>query len=232
MGTGEIQNFIYDHSTLRGLKLCNRVMRCGKALCYWCSRRRATDARQLLAPLAHSAESVGVLRLSLPTSYDLESSWLAVNDTYQAFTSGRFLHSRVSAWWTQREVTVTTWGAWNLHVSILLFDSDPARLDKLIQEASTHWVAAARSAGYEAHRSAQSAELWSNPRKAIAYNVKGVMHQKQNRARGDGHSPGDLLALYMTGDADASEHWHELEDLVSSGRRVWHSKGGALRKAK
>lgn len=225
------QSFIYEETSLRGLRLCSRRVQCGKRLCPWCSTRLATEARRSLAPQAHAADSVLVLRLALATSTSLDAAWTMATETSRAFTSSRWLARRADGWLVQREVTLTASRLWNVHTSFLVFDSDPARLRSLRDDAPARWVECATSLGYRAHPSGQSAEIWTNPRKAVAYTVKGLIHQKHDSARrpGDGLSPGDLLALFYAGDADAAERWHELETFVSSGRRRWVERGGSLR---
>lgn len=225
----DLQQFLWDESELRSLKLCSRFYRCNKPLCPECSTRRATDARQRLAPTAHAHASVLFLRLSVVSCSDLESGWQSLEAVRREFVARRYLTSRCDGWYVQREITRTKW-AWNVHLNFLIFDGDDTRLQALRRDAIPHWLKAAHKLGMTASGTGQHSEIWQNPRKAVAYAVKGIMHQKADRdPLRDGYSPGDLLALYHSGDADAADAWHELETFLKAGRRRWFDRGGDLR---
>lgn len=228
---GMSQQFIYDFSNLKGLRLCSRRTSCNKRICAWCSTHLASAARRELAPVARSAESVLVLRLALRTSTSLEDAFTAAVDVSKAFTSSRWLARRADGWLIQREVTLSA-NRWNVHTQVLVFAS-PERLETLANEAPSRWCEVAASKGHNAALTAQYAAIWSNPRKAVAYTAKGLMAQKrpEDRKPGDGLSPGDILAAFHAGDADAAERWDELENFISTGRRRWVERGGMLRGA-
>jgi hypothetical protein len=232
-----LSSFISSVSELHGLKLCNKYQQCKKPLCPWCSTRRATEARRRLAPLARTSDSILVMRLSVPVGTSLPDLWYQMEDARLRFLDNGFLTSRSSAWWIQKDLTRTPAGFWNLHLNVLVFDAEP----ELRTTGPERWEWASGAAV-----TAQYAEHWTNPHKAIAYHVRGLMHQKKNHDRdpGDGYSPGDLLALAAHGDADALSAWTELEHLISaaipkprhkpkgnpiSTRRRWYDSGGALR---
>ena len=181
--------------------------------------------------LARRADRVLVLRVSTTSSKDLKEAWKELQNTRKKFLSNGYLRSGAEAWWIQFELTRHDRG-WNLHLNFLIFHEDISRLRSIQKTALPRWIHSAQRAGATAHPSAQHAELWRTPRKAVAYAVKGLMHQKKNSDRlpSDGHSPGDLLALHVAGDADAADLFKELDTFVSSGvRRRWFDAGGSLR---
>lgn len=202
-----------------------------KSLCPYCSSRRKKASRAVLAPVARGANEVLFLRLSLPTNPSLKTAWEQMQTVKAKFVSSNWLTRNTDAWFIQYEVTKTVSG-WNCHAQILLFDSDPARLRTLATAAPTRWLNSARDVGTPAHATAQYSAVWSRPLEAVRYVTKGLLAQKSddNRLPSDGLTPGDILALFVAGDADAADDWYELEGLLSSARRRrWTERGGALR---
>lgn len=221
------QPLLYEQSSLRGLALCTTRFRCKKRLCRWCSTATASEARAALRRESARYATLTTLTLSVASSPSLAEAWRALAECRQQFTRSRWLSTKSTSWFRQTEVTHTDAG-WNLHDVWVIFGT-PQQQSELLTAALPRWVEAASRAGHRADPAGQHASKTPHMGQAIGYAVKGLMAQHTTDTTAQGHTPGDLLALYNAGDADAAEAWAELETAFLVRGRRWVERGGELR---
>jgi hypothetical protein len=222
-----LQPLIYEHSTLRGLRLCSRRMPCRKRLCPWCSTRKASEARAALRREAAQHATVVNLVLSVSSSPSLEHAWQALAAARQQFTRSRWLSTKSTSWFRQTEVTHTEQG-WHLHDNWLIFGT-PEQQCHMLEAAIPRWISSASVVGERADPMGQHATRTAHKSDVIGYVVKGIMAQHDSHTTAQGRTPGDLLALFHAGDADAADAWRELELAFLVRGHRWVASGGALR---
>ena len=224
---GSIKPFLNEHSTLRGLKLCSRRQPCKSRLCPWCSTRKASQTRADLRREAVQHASVLNLTLSVSSSPSFSDAWVALAATRAEFTRSRWLATKSTSRFRQTEVTHTEQG-WHLHDNWLLFGDDQ-QLHSLLTTIIPRWLDSASRTGTTAHPLGQHATLTPHKSDALSYTSKGLLAQHASHTSAQGRTPGDLLALFHAGDADAAEAWHELESFFKIRGHRWVATGGNLR---
>ncbi|GMA26790.1 hypothetical protein [Arenivirga flava] len=113
---------------------------------------------------------------------------------------------------------------WHVHDHFVVMPD--AANHAFLEAAIRHWLAAAEHEGVGASQSGQDARSYRDARTAVAYASKGWFKP----AKGASQSPGDILAAFIAGEADAAERWRELEDLLIQRRVVTRGAGGCLKK--
>lgn len=223
----ELQPFIYEHSELRGLRLCTRRQRCRKRICKRCSTEKATAARDDLRRHAAQHATVVNLTLSISSSTSLAEAWNNLATVRKTFTRSRWLAERSTSFYRQTEVTHTDAG-WHLHDCWLIWGT-PEQQNQILDLAIPRWNDAAKRAGLRGDPIAQHANKEVKQNQVIGYVVKGLMNQHETTTARQGRTPGDLLALFHAGDADAAEAYTELERAFLVRGRRWVERGGNLR---
>ena len=224
-----LQEFLWQQSQVRGLRLCSKQQPCHSAICPSCRGRRATKYRAGITPVADGYADVLEVVLSIRSQQNLADAWARMAEARIMFLENGWLTKKSDAWLRQTEVTHGPDG-WHLHDNYLIFDHDPAVLEKLAALAVDRWIDCATRTGSVAGQDGQHARLHHGTRQRVLYVTKGLMTQKGD-PKTTGHTPADLLALYQAGDADAADRWDELEVFVIGARRYWRAKGGKFRGA-
>lgn len=222
-----LQPFIHEHSNLKGLQRCSRWQKCGKRLCRWCSVRTASEARAELRREAAKHASVVNLVLSVESSPTLAEAWRNLAEVRRQFTRSRWLASKSTSWFRQTEVTHTSQG-WHLHDNWLIWGTTEQQ-EVVLTSALPRWLDSAACAGIRADARGQHATRTRDAAQVIGYVVKGLMAQHDTHTATQGRTPGDLLALFHAGDADAADAYAEVEAAFLARGRRWVERGGALR---
>jgi hypothetical protein len=221
----DLQEFIWNYSTLRRLRLCSKRFPCRGRFCPWCSRRITRATREAIRPATRRYVATLDVTLTTRSTPDLASAWQRQEQVRKRFLSHRWLTSRCEGWMRETEIAHSEAG-WHVHDHLLVFD-DPEALADLVPELIGRWRASASEAGVAVSRLGQFPKVRSDVWTRVLYATKGQFAASRRPKRS--RNLDSILAGFRAGDADDADRWAEIETLFGGGRRRWRATGGSLR---
>jgi hypothetical protein len=218
-----LQNFIWDHSNSRSLKLCSDRYPCLRRDCPWCDSRLAANAREAVRPVSRQFSKCLTFTSTVRTDPSLVSAFDSHASTIRFFLDNGWLSKRTAAWFRESHVTYRD-GGWHVHVHWVLFSDSDEDLATLCREIKSRWLTAAYRAGTTASPQGQHLDLRKDVTAAIRYATKGNF-----KCSGNGQNIGEMWARFQAGEVEGEEQILEIELLLLKPRRRWQERGGRFR---
>jgi hypothetical protein len=223
-----LQNFIYNNSNSRSVRLCSQRSTCMRRYCPWCDSRLAANAREAVRSVSRQFSKCLTFTSTVRSDPSLVSAFDSHASTTRFFLENGWLTKRSSAWFRESHVTYRD-GGWHVHVHWVVFcgaDEDFATLRK---EIKFRWLTAARRAGTTASPEGQHLALRDDVDTAVRYATKGSFRCSTHRTAGT-LTFGDIWARFQAGEVEGAELMAEVEALYLKPRRQWRRTGGRFRR--
>ena len=224
----DLQEFIFQNSTIDALRYCSDRNQCRRRFCCWCARRVSKKTRYRLQPLAQAFDTVITWTSTTVSAKAFPEAWEAQRVVTTRFLANGWLTKRTIAWMRETEVTHSSAG-WHVHTHWLLFPESDRQdeLGRLMGLVPVRWIDSALQEGVGADLRGQKITRSNDVRGAVEYVTKGLLTDSKRA----GHQTlANILVDYQRGDADAAELWLEFESHFGKNmRRNWRSTGGSFR---